>query len=242
MRLRPILLAALFAGLAVAVAAAADLPDERTDRKVDRRVVVKVDGDEPELFQIGEKGGFLGVGLTDLTPELREHFGAPQDSGVMVSRVEKDSPAEKAGVQVGDIILSVGGENADSPGSVRRTVRAKEEGDNLELQVLRDGKRRTLSASVVTREMEQFDFGDMLVLPDGKNLDFKFNFDPKRMQELGERLNREFNSPEFRNRIREFRLREGELEQKMKDLEQRLQELEKQLQEKHSSLEGGRRA
>ena len=46
-------------------------------------------------------GGYLGVELVDLTPELREHFGAPRDVGVMVGRVEPGSPAARAGLEVG---------------------------------------------------------------------------------------------------------------------------------------------
>src|SRR5262245_15606747 len=64
---------------------------------------VDVDVD-PVVVRIGGKhaGGFLGVQLIGITPELRQHYGVPKDAGVLVGAVEADSPAAKAGIQVGD--------------------------------------------------------------------------------------------------------------------------------------------
>ena len=96
-------------GLALGLAAYGSRPRRRRRRETtrpDKQVVEKrgswsstrtasrrsIEGDGPMV-----RRGYLGVGLTELTPELRTHFGVPEESGVMVSKVEPGSPAEKAG-------------------------------------------------------------------------------------------------------------------------------------------------
>jgi PDZ domain len=98
-------------------------------------------------------GGFLGVGLTDLTPELRTHFGVPEGSGVMVSKVVDDSPAQRAGVQVGDIITLVDDETVGSGSELAHLIGRHEEGDTVVLEIWRDGRAQRLSATVDKRDM-----------------------------------------------------------------------------------------
>jgi hypothetical protein len=106
------------------------------------------------------KGGFLGVFLTPLTPELQSHFGAPEGSGVLVSKVLPDTAAAAAGVQVGDLILAVDGEAVAGPGELARAVSAHEPGTTVSLEVLRDGRRETLSATLARHEGAVFPAGD----------------------------------------------------------------------------------
>ncbi len=68
-------------------------------------------------------GGYLGVRSIEMTPELRQHFGAPKDAGVLVGTVEPESPAAKAGIQVGDILTAVDGEGVGSTRALSRSVR-----------------------------------------------------------------------------------------------------------------------
>ena len=119
--------------------------------------------------------GYLGVGLIELTSELREHFGVPADAGVMVSRVEADSPAAKAGVKVGDVITGVDGKDVGSSFDLMRTVRAKKDGDGIAIELFRDGKVQKLSATAVekerrTVELEGLDPADMRVLSDKERM------------------------------------------------------------------------
>ncbi|MFQ5528518.1 MAG: S1C family serine protease, partial [Thermoanaerobaculia bacterium] len=97
-------------------------------------------------------GGFLGVGLTELTSELREHFGAPGDAGVMVSKVMDNSPAFKAGLSVGDIITGVDGEDVSNGSALARMIRGHAEGDEVVLSVLRDGATQSITAAIEERE------------------------------------------------------------------------------------------
>ncbi len=93
-------------------------------------------------------GGFLGVGTTELTPELRRHFGVPEDTGVMVSNVVDDSGAFRAGVRVGDIVTAVDSQPISSARSLQRAIRKHEEGDSVTLELWRDGRVQDLTAIV----------------------------------------------------------------------------------------------
>lgn len=96
---------------------------------------------------LGE-GGFLGVQLTDLTAELRAHFGVATDQGVMVAKVVDDSAAFRAGLQAGDIITRIDGESVASSGDLSRAIRSRSEGDVINLEIWRDGLAETISATL----------------------------------------------------------------------------------------------
>lgn len=100
----------------------------------------------------GAKGGFLGVELTELTPELRTHFGAPEGAGVLVAKVVEDSPAARAGIRVGDILSAVDGEEVASAGALAHAIRGHGEGDVVSLDAWRDGNLVTLTATLEERE------------------------------------------------------------------------------------------
>ncbi len=129
--------------------------------RVIRKVFVNEHGERHEIHGDGHKWieahaggprGYLGVGLTELTPELRAHFGAPEGAGVMVGKVLPGSPAEKAGVQVGDIIAAVGDSRVESASALARKIGDTEAGESVALEVWRDGRALTLSPAIETRE------------------------------------------------------------------------------------------
>lgn len=91
----------------------------------------------------------LGVMVMGLTPELREHFGAPKDKGVMVARVEPSSSASAAGVQVGDIVTDVRGEPVDSAVDVLDALSEAKKNDSVAISVIRDHKPLALSAKML---------------------------------------------------------------------------------------------
>jgi membrane-associated protease RseP (regulator of RpoE activity) len=96
----------------------------------------------------------LGVQLTDTTPELREHLGGSRDAGVLVGKVIKASAAEDAGVEVGDLIVSVGGDEIGSTGDLRRAL-AHREGQTFDVVVIRDGRSTTLSVTLDEQDEER---------------------------------------------------------------------------------------
>ncbi len=138
------------------------------DRKVEKVIVtsdgddIEVVGDDPVVLRLGRRG-FIGVGLVEITPDLRAHFGAPRDAGVLVSGVEPDTPAARAGVQVGDVITAVDGERVGWTGDVSRAIRAKKGGEKVELEVVRDRASRKLTVTVEERKAREheIDLGDL---------------------------------------------------------------------------------
>ncbi|HVS12972.1 MAG TPA: PDZ domain-containing protein [Thermoanaerobaculia bacterium] len=119
-----------------------------------RRFEVRPGGEDGHnvFFYRGEGGGYLGVQLVGLTEALRAHFGVPEGLGVMVSEVGDDTPAWRAGIQAGDVVTAVDGEEIRSSGELARAIRGAESGASVGLEVWRDGKPLTLTAQVERRE------------------------------------------------------------------------------------------
>ncbi len=92
-------------------------------------------------------GGRLGVGIQSVGDQLGEYFGLDGRDGVLVTSVEEDSPAEKAGLKAGDIILSVGGTPIDGTGEVARAIREAEQGP-IAVGILRDRKERNVTVEL----------------------------------------------------------------------------------------------
>lgn len=90
----------------------------------------------------------LGAMVMGLTPELREHFGAPADKGVMVARVEPNSSAAAAGLAVGDILTDVKGESVDSAIDVLSALATTKKNETVSISVIRDHKAVTLTAKM----------------------------------------------------------------------------------------------
>lgn len=93
----------------------------------------------------------LGILAMSLTPELRSHFGAPSDRGVLVGKVEQGSMAWVAGLRVGDVLTSVHGEGIDDAMDVRAALMSAKRGDKVKLELVRDKKVMTVEAMVAPR-------------------------------------------------------------------------------------------
>jgi membrane-associated protease RseP (regulator of RpoE activity) len=97
--------------------------------------------------------GRLGVAILGLGDELRQHFGAPADRGLMVAHVEPGSAAAAAGVQVGDIITTVAGQPARDVTDVISALGQAKRGDKVAVEVVRDGKPIKLDATMTDDPM-----------------------------------------------------------------------------------------
>src|SRR6185369_16235569 len=89
----------------------------------------------------------LGAQLQAMTTQLAEYFGLSKRTGALVVFVFADSPASKAGLKAGDVILSIGGETVENPMDLRRILMTKSEG-SVEVKVLRDKQEQTLTVHV----------------------------------------------------------------------------------------------
>ena len=99
--------------------------------------------------------GFLGIATADLTPDKAEFFGVKLREGVIVTRVDKGSPASKAGIQANDIVTSVNGKQVKNRGELRRDISMIHPGDKADLALLRDGKEMTAAVAVGKRPGEK---------------------------------------------------------------------------------------
>jgi serine protease Do len=88
--------------------------------------------------------GWLGVSIQDLTPDIAKSLGVKQQTGALVADVVKDSPAEKAGLKRGDVIVSVDGKQIEDSTSLRNMVSAAAPGKTMELKVIREGKEQSV--------------------------------------------------------------------------------------------------
>ncbi len=99
--------------------------------------------------------GRIGVQIGEVTKEVAESLGLPRAQGALVARVEPGSPAEKAGVEAGDIITSFNGTTIDKSGDLPRLVGNTKPGSKSTLTVLRKGAKRDLQVTVAEMEAEQ---------------------------------------------------------------------------------------
>ena len=206
----PILLGLLLISPAGAPVSASDgTPDEN-------RIVIR-DGEVIRLDDDGEplvidrhgrmRRGFIGVRPLEMTPELRAHYGAPREAGVLIGQVDADGPAGKAGVQVGDIVTAADGERIESASDLSHVIRDKKAGEAVKLDIVRDKAKKTISVPVAERKREELAWN---VLGPGRHdrfvtlPDFEFHWpDASEMDRLQKRLD--------------------ELEKKLQDMEKRLQ-------------------
>ena len=234
----------------VRIQAEGDAGEEGAEKKHVRVVLVQDDG-EPKTYEWKTEGGevislsgednvhflseltrrgYLGVQLVELTPELRQHYGVSPEIGVLVGKVEPGSPAEAAGLRVGDLITALDGEGMGSSWEIRRHVRALEEGETVAIEVHRDGSRMDLSANIVEKERPEVDVGHFFGRASGSPWVYKV--DPGEMQDVLVDLKERFTSPEFQTRIQAFSSREEELEKRLEELEKKLEELQKKLEQR----------
>lgn len=99
-----------------------------------------------DLVKFGRvKRAWLGVYMQPVTPEIVEAFGLKSSDGALVSDVVANSPAEKAGLQRGDVIRTIGGVPVKTPDELSKAVRKLVAGNVIKLEVVREGKPMNLS-------------------------------------------------------------------------------------------------
>jgi len=102
-----------------------------------------------QLLEYGEvRRGRLGIMIQDVTPDLAEALDLGVAHGAVVTQVEPDSPAEQAGIQAGDVIVAFNGEPVDGSADLRNKVGLFRLGAAAELELVRDGRRETLEATI----------------------------------------------------------------------------------------------
>jgi predicted metalloprotease with PDZ domain len=154
-------------------------------------------------FSIGNLGSRLsmmmnresqGMHLMELNDQLGEYFGVPDGTGILVEKVNHGSSADKAGIIAGDVLLKIGKRTIDDLEDVSKAFAKLDEGDKVDVEVLRKGASKTLSLEVAEEHdaplldmfqhrgpdgemfrMPHFE-GDALEIPRWNNRGFRFEF------------------------------------------------------------------
>jgi len=110
------------------------------------------------ITQLRESGkvrrGWLGVQIQPVTPDIAESMSLPGTTGALVSMVTTDGPAEKAGLQPGDVILKFNGRDVPTSRSLPRMVAETPVGKEVNVEVFRRGKRQTLEVALGELQQE----------------------------------------------------------------------------------------
>jgi serine protease Do len=101
---------------------------------------------------------YIGITMNreGLTPELAESFGLDKNAGVLVTDVEPESPADKAGLKQGDIIIKLNGKDVHSNETFRNTVSLMTPGTKINLTIFRDGKEKEITVEIGSLSKSKF--------------------------------------------------------------------------------------
>lgn len=109
-----------------------------------------------QLIQNGKVSrGYLGVTIGTVTDELAESLGMGDRKGAIITEVNRGGPADQGGLRVGDIVTALNGEAVESSTDLTRRVGRARAGETLRLDVLRDGRRQTVTVRSGTRPSER---------------------------------------------------------------------------------------
>lgn len=126
-------------------------------------------------LQLIEKGrvhrSYMGVSIQDLTPTLKEAFKLKNDTvGVLVSNVMENSPAEKAGLKSGDIILTFDNAPIDSAKALRNLVALKPANKKYEVRYVRKNREKKLMIDLISSDARQANLMEEKLLTDKENI------------------------------------------------------------------------
>ncbi|HEY3897644.1 MAG TPA: DegQ family serine endoprotease [Chthoniobacter sp.] len=95
--------------------------------------------------------GFLGIALQPLSDDLAKAFKLPGDTGALVAEVTPRSPAEKAGIKSGDVVVAVNGKKVEGPRELQLLVAGIAPGTKVDVKLVRDGAEKTVNVELAER-------------------------------------------------------------------------------------------
>jgi len=126
------------------------------------------DDDNLQVF-MGSGGGWLGVGVSEVSVDKMKALKLPEERGALLGKIVPDSPAAKAGLKENDVVLEINGQRIEGTEQFRRIVREIPAGRTANLTVWRDGRSQNIKVTVGKQEA-----GNMKVFADGpKSFAFK---------------------------------------------------------------------
>jgi S1-C subfamily serine protease len=132
--------------------------------------IAQVEASLPELQkggQSGNAGGYLGVDITTLTPALRQQYGFTPTSGAVILSVVSGSPAAKAGLDQGDVIVNIDGTTIASAEDLQKVIQAGKPGQTVSITYYVGDSKRTASATLGTQQEAQQQSGGSTTNPFG---------------------------------------------------------------------------
>ena len=177
-----------------------------------------------------EDRAWLGVELQDLSEQLGEYFKVKDGEGALVSSVVEKSPAEKAGLKAGDVIVKLDGEDVDDSDDVIEVICDKKPDDEVTVEVVRGGKTKTIKA-VLTEHPEKckcYIYGPGMLR----------HHDLKSLKGLGaleglealKDIEIEIPEVELEEMLEELKDIDIEIEQPVEDLKQQIEELREEIE------------
>ena len=156
-------------------------------------------------------GSRIGVKVQDLTEQLGEYFGVRDGEGVLITEADEEGPAYGAGLRAGDVIVEVDGEKIEDVDGLMDVISDKEEGDKVEIKVIRDRKPKNF-----TVEVEEEDEWSSVYLKELEKLKV---------------LPEKFHEPQIFWQEEEFREHKEELREELEELRKELEELKEELED-----------
>jgi membrane-associated protease RseP (regulator of RpoE activity) len=146
---------ALHVILAVSAACAILLgPDAASLHAQDGPGIISVVGGAQEAENGKECCAYLGIYMDDLTTRMKEKASYPHAKGVLITSVYPGGPAEKAGIEGGDICYSFDGVKVEDPAQIAKLVKERKAGDKVAVVIFRKGKEKKLFVTLERREPE----------------------------------------------------------------------------------------
>ena len=129
----------------------------------------KVSDDENFQIFMGSGGGWLGVGVSEVSADKMKALKLPEERGALLGKIVPDSPAAKAGLKENDVVLEINGQRVEGTEQFRRMIHEIPAGRTANLTVWRDGRSQNIKVTVGKHEA-----GNMKVFADGpKSFAFK---------------------------------------------------------------------
>jgi C-terminal processing protease CtpA/Prc len=149
-------------------------------------------------FMMHDSKPKIGVQLIELNPELGEFFGSPTKKGMLVKKVDKDSPGEKAGIKVGDVIIGIGKESVEDLHDILSALKDYKNGDTVELGVLRKGNEIKIPVEITGQDSSCCEKSNMMFFNNSDGNDIEINMEgfKEGMKMLG---------PQIRTMIKKFK-------------------------------------
>jgi len=114
---------------------------------------------QPAAVTITRSGSYLGIGIQEVDSDRAKALKLREEAGVEITRIEKDSPAEKAGLMTGDVVLTYNGQRVEGMEQFTRMVRETPVGRDVKLDIWRNAAPMSVTAKIATRSGRTV-FGD----------------------------------------------------------------------------------